>query len=170
MAYPGVKLSTPTIYHNGQYQSDIVFNGVQWTHGTGFGDTAAEARREAIRKANNFQRQRTFVPWAVQNGVLKLSETSPSLFFHGNPARGGTSTASRTATRTATEATTTGNKTSTSTGGASTSGGNVSISVKHNPATRVGGKGLTLRNMAVVTVKRLPGGAVAITGRKMAGR
>ncbi len=122
MAYPGVKLSTPTIYHNGQYQSDIVFNGVQWTHGTGFGDTAAEARREAIRKANNFQRQRTFVPWAVQNGVLKLSETSPSLFFHGNPA------------------------------------------------TRVGGKGLTLRNMAVVTVKRLPGGAVAITGRKMAGR
>jgi hypothetical protein len=116
MAYPGVKLSTPTIYHNGQYQSDIVFNGVQWTHGTGFGDTAAEARREAIRKANNFQRRRTFLPWAFQNGVLKHSETSPSLFFHGNPARG-----------------------------------------------------LTLRNMALVTIKRLPGGAVAVSGRRMAG-
>ena len=34
-------------------------------------------------------------------------------------------------------------------------------SVKRNP------KSLTLRNMAVVTVKRLPGGAVAITGRKL---
>ena len=33
---------------------------------------------------------------------------------------------------------------------------------KKNPA-----KSLTLRNMAVVTVKRLPGGAVAITGRKL---
>ena len=89
-----------------------------------------------------------------------------------NPRRrnaGGTSTASRTATRTATEATTTGNKTSTSTGGASTSGGNVSISVKHNPAARVGGKGVTLHNMASITIKRLPGGAVAITGRKLAG-
>ena len=92
---------------------------------------------------------------------------------------GGTSTASRTATRTATEATTTGNKTSTSTGGASTSGGNVSISVKHNPATisvkhnpasRVGGKGLTLRNMALVTIQRLPGGAVKISGRRMNAR
>jgi hypothetical protein len=83
---------------------------------------------------------------------------------------GGTSTASRTATRTATEATTTGNKTSTSTGGASTSGGNVHISVKHNPGTRVGGKGLTLRNMALVIIKRLPGGAVKISGRKMAGK
>ena len=41
--------------------------------------------------------------------------------------------------------------------------------VKHNPASRVGGKGVTLRNMASVTVKRLPGGAVAITGRKLAG-
>ena len=30
-------------------------------------------------------------------------------------------------------------------------------------------KSLTLRNMAVVTVKRLPGGAVAVTGRKLAG-
>ena len=40
---------------------------------------------------------------------------------------------------------------------------------KHNPAARVGGKGVTLRNMASVTIKRLPGGAVAITGRKLAG-
>ena len=63
-----------------------------------------------------------------------------------------------------------GNKTSTSTGGASTSGGNVSISVKHNPASRVGGKGLTLRNMALVTIKRLPGGAVKISGRRMNAR
>ena len=39
-----------------------------------------------------------------------------------------------------------------------------------NPGRRnVGGKGVTLRNMASVTVKRLPGGAVAITGRKLAG-
>lgn len=30
-------------------------------------------------------------------------------------------------------------------------------------------KSLTLRNMALVTIKRLPGGAVAITGRKLAG-
>ena len=88
----------------------------------------------------------------------------------GRRNAGGTSTASRTATRTATEATTTGNKTSTSTGGASTSGGNVSISVKHNPGTRVGGKGLTLRNMAVITIQRLPGGAVKVSGRKMAGK
>ena len=35
-----------------------------------------------------------------------------------------------------------------------------------NPAR---GKGLTLRNMASVTIKRLPGGAVAVTGRKLAG-
>lgn len=41
--------------------------------------------------------------------------------------------------------------------------------VKHNPASRVGGKGVTLRNMASITIKRLPGGAVAITGRKLAG-
>ena len=34
---------------------------------------------------------------------------------------------------------------------------------------RVGGKGVTLRNMASVTIKRLPGGAVAVTGRKLAG-
>ena len=39
--------------------------------------------------------------------------------------------------------------------------------VKHNPASRVGGKGVTLRNMASITIKRLPGGAVAITGRKL---
>jgi len=89
-----------------------------------------------------------------------------------NPRRrnaGGTSTASRTATRAATEATTTGNKTSTSTGGASTSGGNVSISVKHNPARVARGKAVTLRNMASVTIRRLPGGAVAVTGRKLNG-
>ena len=30
-------------------------------------------------------------------------------------------------------------------------------------------KSLTLRNMALVTIKRLPGGAVAVTGRKLAG-
>jgi hypothetical protein len=33
-----------------------------------------------------------------------------------------------------------------------------------------GGKSLTLHNMALVTIKRLPGGAVAVSGRKMAGR
>ena len=33
-----------------------------------------------------------------------------------------------------------------------------------------GGKSLTIRNMASVTIRRLPGGAVAVTGRKMAGR
>lgn len=33
-----------------------------------------------------------------------------------------------------------------------------------NPA-----KSLTLRNMASVTIKRLPGGAVAVTGRKLNG-
>jgi hypothetical protein len=33
----------------------------------------------------------------------------------------------------------------------------------------VGGKGVTLRNMASVTIKRLPGGAVAVTGRKLGG-
>jgi hypothetical protein len=93
-------------------------------------------------------------------GKLHVQSATP------NPRRrnaGGTSTASRTAT----EATTTGNKTSTSTGGASTSGGNVSISVKHNPAARVGGNGVTLHKMASITIKRLPGGAVAITGRKL---
>ena len=31
-------------------------------------------------------------------------------------------------------------------------------------------KSLTLRNMALVTIKRLPGGAVKVSGRKMAGR
>ena len=87
----------------------------------------------------------------------------------GRRNAGGTSTASRTATRAATEATTTGNKTSTSTGGASTSGGNVSISVKHNPARVARGKAVTLRNMASVTIRRLPGGAVAVTGRKLNG-
>jgi hypothetical protein len=30
-------------------------------------------------------------------------------------------------------------------------------------------RGVTLRNMASVTIKRLPGGAVAVTGRKLAG-
>ena len=30
--------------------------------------------------------------------------------------------------------------------------------------------GVTLRNMASVTIKRLPGGAVAVTGRKLGGR
>ena len=46
----------------------------------------------------------------------------------------GASTRSATRTATSTKATTTGNRTGTSTGGASTSGGNVTISVKHNPA------------------------------------
>ena len=42
---------------------------------------------------------------------------------------------------------------------------------KKNPCSRVArGKGLTLRNMASVTIQRLPGGAVAVTGRKLAGR
>jgi hypothetical protein len=40
---------------------------------------------------------------------------------------------------------------------------------KRNPRSRVGGKGVTLRNMASVTIKRLPGGAVAVTGRKLNG-
>ena len=31
------------------------------------------------------------------------------------------------------------------------------------------GKAVTLRNMASVTIKRLPGGAVQVTGRKLAG-
>jgi hypothetical protein len=31
-------------------------------------------------------------------------------------------------------------------------------------------KSLTLRNMALVTIKRLPGGAVSVSGRKLAGR
>ena len=31
-------------------------------------------------------------------------------------------------------------------------------------------KAVTLRNMASVTIRRLPGGAVAVTGRKLAGR
>lgn len=30
-------------------------------------------------------------------------------------------------------------------------------------------RGVTLRNMASVTIKRLPGGAVAVTGRKLNG-
>jgi len=38
---------------------------------------------------------------------------------------------------------------------------------KSNPSR--GAKSLTLRNMALVTIKRLPGGAVAVSGRKMAG-
>lgn len=42
-------------------------------------------------------------------------------------------------------------------------------SAKNNPASRVGGKGVTLRNMASITIKRLPGGAVAVTGRKLGG-
>jgi hypothetical protein len=37
----------------------------------------------------------------------------------------------------------------------------------NNPA-RVA-RGLTLRNMASVTIRRLPGGAVAVTGRKLNG-
>ena len=42
---------------------------------------------------------------------------------------------------------------------------------KKNPCSRVArGKGLTLRNMASVTITRLPGGAVSVTGRKLAGR
>jgi hypothetical protein len=31
------------------------------------------------------------------------------------------------------------------------------------------GKAVTLRNMASVTIRRLPGGAVAVTGRKLNG-
>ena len=38
------------------------------------------------------------------------------------------------------------------------------VAVAKNPS-----KGVTLRNMASVTIKRLPGGAVAVTGRKLAG-
>ena len=54
-----------------------------------------------------------------------------------NPRRrnAGASTRSATRTATSTKATTTGNRTGTSTGGASTSGGNVTITVKHNPAS-----------------------------------
>jgi hypothetical protein len=33
-----------------------------------------------------------------------------------------------------------------------------------------GGKSLTLHNMSLVTIRRLPNGAVAVSGRKMAGR
>jgi hypothetical protein len=39
-----------------------------------------------------------------------------------------------------------------------------------NSRARKRSKSLTLRNMALVTIKRLPGGAVAVSGRKMAGR
>jgi hypothetical protein len=39
-----------------------------------------------------------------------------------------------------------------------------------NPGRRNAARGVTLRNMASVTIKRLPGGAVAVTGRKLAGR
>jgi nitrous oxide reductase accessory protein NosL len=48
-------------------------------------------------------------------------------------------------------------------------GGRVVRVASRNPAARVGGKGVTLRNMASVTIKRLPGGAVAVTGRKLNG-
>ena len=47
-------------------------------------------------------------------------------------------------------------------------GGRIVRVASRNPA-RVGGKCLTLRNMASVTIKRLPGGAVAVTGRKLNG-
>ena len=48
---------------------------------------------------------------------------------------------------------------------------------KRNPRRRNAGgtstaraaRGVTLRNMASVTIKRLPGGAVAVTGRKLNG-
>ena len=41
---------------------------------------------------------------------------------------------------------------------------------KRNPRRRnAGGKAVTLRNMASVTIRRLPGGAVAVTGRKLGG-
>ena len=40
---------------------------------------------------------------------------------------------------------------------------------RSNPSNRVV-KSLTLRNMALVTIQRLPGGAVKVSGRKMAGR
>ena len=38
---------------------------------------------------------------------------------------------------------------------------------QRNSGAGGGGRGLTLRNMASVTIKRLPGGAVAVTGRKL---
>ena len=38
---------------------------------------------------------------------------------------------------------------------------------RRNSSARPRGKPLTLRNMASVTIRRLPGGAVAVTGRKM---
>ena len=40
--------------------------------------------------------------------------------------------------------------------------------LKRNPARKVAGKSTTLRNMASVTVTKLPNGVVRITGRKMA--
>jgi flagellar basal body L-ring protein FlgH len=39
-----------------------------------------------------------------------------------------------------------------------------------NPARKVKGKSTTLKNMASVTVTKLPNGVVKITGRKMAGK
>jgi hypothetical protein len=39
----------------------------------------------------------------------------------------------------------------------------------NNPARVARGKAVTLRNMASVTIRRLPGGAVAVTGRKLGG-
>jgi len=68
---------------------------------------------------------------AALKGWRKRTRTAPK---RRNASKASTSTASRTRTATSTKATTAGNKTSTSTGGASTSGGNVSITVKHNPA------------------------------------
>jgi len=38
-----------------------------------------------------------------------------------------------------------------------------------NPSTARAARGVTLRNMASVTIRRLPGGAVAVTGRKLGG-
>jgi len=40
---------------------------------------------------------------------------------------------------------------------------------RSNPSNYVG-KSLTLRNMSLVTIRRLPNGAVAVSGRKMAGK
>ena len=47
-------------------------------------------------------------------------------------------------------------------------GGRIVKVLSRNPSKRnAGDKSVTLRNMASVTIRRLPGGAVAVTGRKM---
>jgi hypothetical protein len=46
-------------------------------------------------------------------------------------------------------------------------GGRIVKVASRNPAAS---KSISLRNMALVTIKRLPGGAVAVSGRRMKGR